>query len=237
MRFRTLLVSSIVLALIYWRIKAYVMDLGYEDSEDLVFSLIDLAHGSAGFPLRVFQAYRQNQRAESTCSARAALHYGWTVTSTQSGAFQTLDSGYSAPEGDPPARGPPALIAEHPDPAPQEHDSTCATAVHAPNTVPKHNADTDEEHVLQRVVEHADLTENMEMQTRNDSLDASTIKPLGFNSQMDQTRLALTEEEHNDITDHPSGETDPTLPSSALINDIDLTMQSYNIDNHALDDF
>lgn len=121
----------------------------YEDSEALVFSLIDESHGSMGSSLRVFEAYRQNQRAESTCSARTALHYGWIATSTLSEAFQPSDSGYSAPEEYPPAGGPSALLVEDPDPVPQEHDSTCAAAAaHSSTTVPQHNADIDEGHLL-----------------------------------------------------------------------------------------
>ncbi|KAL1593742.1 hypothetical protein SLS60_010474 [Paraconiothyrium brasiliense] len=208
--------------------------LRYEDSEDLVFSLIDQAYGSAGFSLRVFQAYRQNQRAESTCSARAALHCGWTTTSTQSGAFQTSDSGYSA-SGECPARGPSVPFAEHLDPVPQEHESTCATAVQVSNTVPKHSVDIDEEHELQGVVGSADMTENMEMQTISDSFDASTAKPPGINSPMDEARTALIEESHGDIIDHPSGEMDPRLLSLAPLGATDWA--SYNFDDHALDDF
>jgi hypothetical protein len=49
-------------------------------------------------PVQVFEAYRQNVGAESTCGARAALHYGLQLTESE--AHQTGDSGYSAPAED-----------------------------------------------------------------------------------------------------------------------------------------
>lgn len=224
------------------------VDPDYKDSEDLVFSLITIALGSPNPPLPVFQAYRLNCSAESTCSARAALQYGLPTTTSsqsQSDAFPTSDSGYSGPPEDSVGKypsgteqsgrdisvtDPSALNVEGSGPNTGSRilpDPTCSSR--GSNTGAASNA-IHQQHVQQETAGQAISFANIDLLLASGNLDTATDLSFLAGNKSD-TAPPLKMEQPSTTEPHTIGAS-LSPPSSAMVHDADWMMPQspYNLD-------
>lgn len=141
----------------------------------------------------------------STCSARAALHFGRTITVPfQLEAPSTSDSGYGAAGEAHSARNRLGSSAQLPDAVSQENSQPGFTAAYESNIEVRDDADTHQNYVRQDTVGHANLTQNVEMQSENVSSDVHHIELLGKDGLMGGDNAALLGEELNSTLENVS---------------------------------